>query len=386
MHRLLVCLLGFAVFAAFADQSVYKVTGDVAGVDLLADSETYYTDRIEGPVPGTNYTVNGVITHGALSTAAPFQFISDANATASSFGTLLLNHSGLDSSTPMSFSGYGLYYFQNVDGNDTDADYVIENRDLDWSANPNLQVDNKAGVRFSRVKFVADEGREATLLMRPLANETRIRGVASGCGHRGFDQLLLGENGKPGHVTLVFDNAEFFFVDYPYFGVYGTPSTTVISNTVFESYYIHFGSWTADDGSKTSVTNEVVLAPGGVFAPMLFDVQNDPALKIVFDGGVFRSRHGGGYSMGIGGRSAALLRTTPGNDFNIEITGSFVDLYKKGQNFDLSGPGNLVKTGAGALKFSAPVASLSPRSTSRTAPRWRSTAAARRSPRSTAWA
>ena len=358
-------LLAVVMLAASAAcAAAYEVTGDVTDLDLT--DGTYDSDRLIGPAPGGDpLTLSGTLTHATATLADPFHLIGNPANTASSdkVGQLNLNVTGIDATTPLSFSGYGIFCLDQM--------YQI---DANWS-DSYLQTDGNATGYFYELRLANQDitlDRDSPsnlyrLLYGPNQAKRKKDGgntVSAQC--RNF---YVGY-GDAGSASLTLRNTSLTVYDNFKLGVKATSDSAsaavrgsiVLDHAVLDVYGsrqdFETGTDCLNNSSHLGATNVVVLgAESRLLARRIYQ-KKAPSLLFTFAGGTLEtswSRSNHDHQLFTSSDNGRIVVTNaPGCDFRFKV--SSTEYYPLANSHVLIvGDGDFVKLGSGDLRVTEPV-------------------------------
>ena len=355
---------GFLLAAAMLAASVacadtYQVTGNVTDLDLT--DGTYEADRLIGPGQDKDYTLSGTLTHAPATVASPFCFIGNNGNTASKAGKLSISvvTNDIGATTPLSFSNYGLFRFDNT--------YFIN---ADWT-DDYLRSDGNATAYFKDLRIasndVALDGDNPSglckLLSGPNPNSdnsgAQIKQLYIGYGYAGSASLTLKNTSlKTGNYVNLGDSAPA-----------AVQGSLTLDHAIFETYAQDWGFQVGyncpDEQSHVASTNKIILGAGSRLLVGRIMQKKAPSLLFTFAGGSYESKwnstqtsnsdHALFYSH-TGHRGRVVVTNAPNCNFDFKISNikAIRNLMNSAQ-VSVVGDGDIVKSGPGTLRVNYPV-------------------------------
>ncbi|MBQ2624505.1 MAG: hypothetical protein IJG18_05345 [Kiritimatiellae bacterium] len=361
-------LLAAVMLAALAAcAATYEVTGDVTDLDLTTGA--YDADRLIGPAPGGDpRTLSGTLTHATATLENPFCLIGNPANTATSdkVGQLNLDVTGIDATTPLSFSGYGIFCLDQM--------YQI---DANWS-DSYLQTDGNATgyfyeLRLANQDITLDRDNPSNLyrlLYGPNQAKRKKDGgntVSAQCRN-----LYVGY-GDVGSASLTLRNTSLTVYDNFKLGVKATTDSAsaavhgslVLDHAVLDVYGsrqdFETGSDCLNNSSHLGATNVVVLgAESRLLARRIYQ-KKAPSLLFTFAGGTLEtswSRSNHDHQLFTSSDNGRIVVTNaPGCDFRFKVSSS--EYYPlANSHVSIAGDGDFVKLGSGDLRVNEPIRTI----------------------------
>lgn len=364
-HKSFLCAAAMLA-ASVAGAGTYEVTGDVSNLDLTTGG--YDADRLIGPAPGGNpCTLSGTFTHATATLENPFHLIGNPANTASSsnIGQLNLNVAGIDATTPLSFSGYGIFCL--------DQPYQT---DASWS-DSYLQTDGSATGYFSDLRLAfqditLDRDNPSNLYRLMYGpNQTKRKKDGNGSVDAQCWNLYVGY-GDAGSASLTLRNAYLSVYDNFRLGVSASTDSSVaavrgslvLDNSVLElcknRQDFKSGTNCPDSNNHVASTNVVVLGPESRMIARRIIQERAPSLLFTFAGGTLEtswSRSGHDHSLFTSqGKGRIVVTNAPGCDFRFDVSSAYYyPLANDASRVSIAGDGNFVKLGSGDLRVNVPV-------------------------------
>jgi fibronectin-binding autotransporter adhesin len=353
-----------AAFIPYSEADLSKITYQTAptgkslftvqasrsgGLDLVAMADTFYTDRLGGPISGLTVTLDGTVTHADATVDAPFLLIGQ-----SAGGVLALTNTTLDT-VPVRLQGIGIFRFTG-------------SRTLDASQNGYLQIGTNSTYQQETRLTLSDNNSVATLAqdngtlntidMTIACDNANARGsyVLSNGTLNVSGMLRIGYNGGAGTASILGGKVTASNI---YLGSNSGESTRqddtgtlIISNasvTVYNTLAASpFGLITGAD--RTTKKNQIFLYDGATLSVGSFNRNDDPKEWITFAGGSIKAYTSNGNWFSTGQNGIFGLEALKGYNIILD-TGTYTNQIGTSMYVTLTGEGGLAKRGSGLLKL-----------------------------------